>query len=224
MVNLNKDFTDEDYSSIPKEFQKNRATLPSMCICTPTDKQGTKWTKPMPTEPFLKRLVVLAHESMLALEAQIMKSSGVNDFKMIFRPPLCHFDVVIHLIKRINVLHHQGVDEKDSICLSGDKKSSGVFPVVDFSVAEKFLKDLENTFGDLALFFYDPFGGNVIGVVWKPQAFDRKDFKPANFRFRKPAVDDNETPNLDMVKESILDDIRVMGGGIVESLDSPRAL
>ena len=27
------------------------------------------------------------------------------------------------------------------------------------------------------MFFYDPFGGNVIGIVWKPQAFEEKEFK-----------------------------------------------
>ena len=31
------------------------------------------------------------------------------------------------------------------------------------------------------MFFYDPFGGNLIGIVWKPQAFEKKDFKVNRF-------------------------------------------
>ncbi|RUS78247.1 hypothetical protein EGW08_013986 [Elysia chlorotica] len=224
MVNLNKDFTDEDYASIPKEFQKNRTSLPSMCICTPTDKQGTKWTKPLPTEPLLKRLIILAHESMTALECQILKSVDVTDFKMIFRPPLCHFDLVIHLLKKANVLHHQSVDGNECVEISESKDTGKKFPVVNFCVAEKFFQDLQTTFGDLAMFFYDPFGGNVIGLVWKPQAFEDKDFKPVNFRFRRPVINDTEKPNLEIIKDSILDDIRVMGGGIVQSIVSPKSL
>ncbi|GFO37979.1 nucleolar protein 6-like [Plakobranchus ocellatus] len=227
MVNLNKDFKDEDFTTIPKEFQKNRATLPCMCICTPPDKQGTKWTKPQPTEPFLKRLIVLARESLAALESQIMNSSNVTDFKMIFRPPLSHFDLVIHLLKKANILHYQGVDEKSDVHVgdskTGSNKSPDIFPVVEFCVATKFLDDLKMTFGDFAWFFYDPFGGSVIGIVWKVQAFERKEFKVSNFRYRKPVIDGDERPNLDILKESILDDIRVIGGGLVESIVSPKA-
>ena len=47
--------------------------------------------------------------------------------------------------------------------------------------------------------------------------------QPANFRNCKPAVDEKEKPSLDIVKESVLDHIRVLGGGIVESIVSPKA-
>merc|ERR1719239_653369 len=54
MVNLNKEFSDEDLTSIPKEMTKHRATLPAMCVATPQDKTGTRWTKTMPTPPILQ--------------------------------------------------------------------------------------------------------------------------------------------------------------------------
>ena len=36
---------------------------------------------------------------------------------------------------------------------------------------------LQDSFGDLALFFCDPYGGTVIAVLWKPKAFKPVPFK-----------------------------------------------
>lgn len=35
----------------------------------------------------------------------------------------------------------------------------------------------QEAFGDLALFFCDPYGGTVIAVLWKPKAFIPAPFK-----------------------------------------------
>lgn len=35
----------------------------------------------------------------------------------------------------------------------------------------------QESFGDLALFFCDPYGGTVIAVLWKPKAFIPTPFK-----------------------------------------------
>lgn len=223
MVNLNKEFTEEDLSTIPKEISKHRATLPSLCIVTPQDKSGTRWTKPQPSEPMLQRLLVIAKESLRILETQIMSVSTKEDFKLVFRPPYENFDLVIRLLKKVNVLRHQSVDCKEentpvSTAVVGEDKAP--VPVVEFNVCKNFFEDLKKCFGDIALFFYDPFGGEIIGMVWKQQSLQTKDFKISNFNYRKPSVDENEKFNLDVLKESILDDIRIMGGGIVESIQS----
>lgn len=35
----------------------------------------------------------------------------------------------------------------------------------------------QDAYGDLALFFCDPYGGTVIAVLWKPKAFQPQPFK-----------------------------------------------
>ncbi|CAL1536080.1 unnamed protein product [Lymnaea stagnalis] len=228
MVNLNKEFTDEDFSIIPKEFTKNRATLPSMCIPIPTDKQGTKWTRPHPTEAFLQRVILLARESLKVLEAQLMTQWATTDFKLIFRPPLHHYDLLIRLIKKTIVVSHQAVDGKHEIQAPSsqeEEKSSHLpIPVIAFNPPLQFLQDLRNIFGEFAMFFYDPYGGDLIGLVWKSQALDKKDFKTSHFQYRKPSVDEKGTVTLEVAKECILDDIRVIGGGIVETIVCPKTL
>ncbi|XP_059179319.1 nucleolar protein 6-like [Physella acuta] len=222
LINLNKEFTEEDFSKIPKEFTKNRATLPSMCLSTPHDKQGTKWTRPNPTEPFLQRLIILARESLKILEAQVISEWATSDFKVIFRPPLQHFDHLIRLIKKTNVLHYQNVDSKTDVTARKwvEKPGSQPLPVVNFNPARMFLQDLHSVFGEIAMFFYDPYGGDVIGMVWKRQALETKEFKTSHFTYRKPKVDEKEVISLELEKDCILDDIRVMGGGIVEGIIS----
>ncbi|CAG5125475.1 unnamed protein product [Candidula unifasciata] len=227
MVNLNKEFSEEDLTSIPKDFMKNRATLPSMCIATPQDKTGTKWTKPTPSESHLQRLILLARESLKILESQIMTDYLSSDFKLIFRPPLEHYDLVIRLLKKANVLAHQSVDGPHEVPACVEEKSLAdgqPLPVIEFNVARKYFHDLQSIFGDVAMFFHDPFGGNVIGMVWKAQATEKKDFKISLFPYRKPIVCENEVINLELQKESILDDIRVLGGGIVECIECPKQL
>ncbi|BFY97446.1 hypothetical protein BsWGS_00486 [Bradybaena similaris] len=227
LVNLNKEFSEEDFTGISKDFMKNRATLPSMCIATPQDKTGTMWTKSFPAECHLQRLILLARESLKILESQIMTDYVSTDFKLIFRPPLEHYDYLIRLLKKANVLAHQSVDGKNEIPAYTEESSttdSQPLPVIEFNVARKFFNDLQSTLGDVAMFFYDPFGGNVIGMVWKAQAVEKKDFKISLFPYRKPVVGENEVFSLELQKESILDDIRVLGGGIVECIECPRQL
>lgn len=224
MINLNHDFTQEDFSAIPKDMTRHRSTLPPMVIATPQDKMGARWTRATPTEPILQRLVVLARESLRVLEGQVM-AGGRQDYKAVFRPQLSSFDISIQLLKKVNVLRHHAVDSRTDGPTPSDPVTSGdgdVLPAVEVNLCVNFYEDLKASYGEYALFFYDPFGGDTIGMVWKRQAMEAKPFKPSNLNGRKPTVDENEQVNLDVTKEAILDDIRILGGGIVESIKSSQ--
>lgn len=43
------------------------------------------------------------------------------------------------------------------------------FPRADFDPAALLLAELRRQYSDIALFFHDSLGGDVIGVVWKPE-------------------------------------------------------
>uniref|UniRef100_A0A671QPS5 Nucleolar protein 6 n=1 Tax=Sinocyclocheilus anshuiensis TaxID=1608454 RepID=A0A671QPS5_9TELE len=62
-----------------------------------------------------------------------------------------------------------------------------------------FVFNLTEAFGDLALFFYDPYGGTVIAVLWKP-------------------VNDDVATTVPNV-EAILQDFRIIGEGLVKKFD-----
>ena len=46
-----------------------------------------------------------------------------------------------------------------------------------YSYTVMFFVPLQENYSDYALFFCDIYGGNVIAVLWKPQALLPKDFK-----------------------------------------------
>ncbi|XP_024076205.1 nucleolar protein 6-like [Terrapene carolina triunguis] len=78
----------------------------------------------------------------------------------------------------------------------------------------------QEAFGDLALFFYDSHGGEVIGVLWKPSSFEPQPFKASNMKGRMMASLSCEelvtVPNV----EAILEDFEILGEGLVRSVEA----
>lgn len=226
IVNLNSEFKAEDYSEINSKFTKSRANLPLMFISTPQDKFQSIWTRKQPTAMILQRLVILAKECLSVLESQ-MADTGLSssDFKQIFRPPMDDFNMVIHLKGKQLARHLMMIDRPKFIYnpLLGDdldEDHKRCLPVYDYDPVEKFLQEVRELHGDLGLFFYDKYGGTVIGVLLKPEAFKSRDFKVNHMFSRKPDASLNQQtevilkPNL----EAIIEDFKVLGGGLVSSV------
>ncbi len=53
--------------------------------------------------------------------------------------------------------------------VDGSEHSYCYLPVIDFDPVNIFVDELTNAFNNVAMFFYDRYGGDVIGVVWKPK-------------------------------------------------------
>uniref|UniRef100_A0A2D4KSE9 Nucleolar protein 6 n=1 Tax=Micrurus paraensis TaxID=1970185 RepID=A0A2D4KSE9_9SAUR len=93
------------------------------------------------------------------------------------------------------------------------------FPVVDYDPVQCYLEELREAFSDFALFFYDKYGGDVIGVLWKPSAFEPQPFKVSNIKGRmvsKVSSQPTVVPNV----EAILEDFKILGEGLVKTLDA----
>jgi len=79
-------WTEEDCANIETGFSKDRTSLPLVVLATPYDKGGAMWTQHHPTAPILRRVVLLARESIAVLRAQLdsVQALDVNtvDFKV----------------------------------------------------------------------------------------------------------------------------------------------
>nr|XP_042706651.1 nucleolar protein 6 isoform X3 [Chrysemys picta bellii] len=223
IVNLNADL--KDYTEIRNEFVAARPHLPVMFIATPRDKRSSVWTKERPSAQILQRLLVLARESLRALEEQLTDPLGSQDVKMVFRPPLDFYDILIHLNAKQLPRHLEGVDRPAKSFSRGMLKSDApvktlAFPVVGYDPVQCYLQELREAFGDLALFFYDSHGGEVIGVLWKPSSFEPQPFKASNMKGRMMASLSCEelvtVPNV----EAILEDFEILGEGLVRSVEA----
>uniref|UniRef100_A0A8C9FN28 Nucleolar protein 6 n=1 Tax=Pavo cristatus TaxID=9049 RepID=A0A8C9FN28_PAVCR len=77
----------------------------------------------------------------------------------------------------------------------------------------------QEAFSDLALFFYDKHGGEVIAVLWKPSSFQPQPFKVSSMKGRTVTTLNNElvcVPNI----EAILEDFEVLGEGLVKRVEA----
>ncbi|XP_072520710.1 nucleolar protein 6 [Salminus brasiliensis] len=223
VVNLNGKLTAADYTEIKNHFIASRQSLPVMFVATPNDQKASVWTKEGPSVPVLQRIVTVAAESLHVLEAQLADPRQKQDVRVVFRPPLDAYDVLIHLKSSEVPLAARAVDPCHTFIhrgtMNGEGSSSfGTFPVVDFDPVRLYLSELQDAFGDVALFFHDPYGGTVIAVLWKPKAFQPQPFKTSLMSARKVEVAKDVVTTVPNV-EAIVEDFHIMGEGLVKNVE-----
>ncbi|XP_034025956.1 nucleolar protein 6 [Thalassophryne amazonica] len=224
IVNLNNQLTASNYTDIKNHFMASRESLPVMFIATPKDHKQSVWTKRAPNVQMLQRAVMVAAESLKVLEHQLMDGDQTQDVRVVMRPPLDAYDVLIHLNpKQVPLLSH-AVDVPAVTFSRGTMTSDvapcgGAMPVVDYNPVSLYLEELREAFGDLALFFYDPLGGTVIAVLWKPKAFGPLPFKTSQMSARCVEVTGEEVHSVPNV-EAILEDFQIMGKDLVKSVEA----
>lgn len=230
IINLNNEITTEENLSIREDFNTNRVKHPAMFISTPYSKETSIWTKNNPSPNILTRLSLLAEAALKHLNE---KPDDLSDdvVKQIFRPSF-DYNVIIELNKSYIPLNYLAIDASKSIKSNSikDSLSSNSLPVCDFNPPQIYLDELRGAFSDVALFFYDKYGGNKIGVVWKQPSLAPQSFKILNAQYKiiekikkkkkKSKEDDikekgkkglSVIPNI----KAIISDFDIMGSGLV---------
>lgn len=130
--------------------------------------------------------------------------------------------MLIRLSPRHIPRHRQAVDSPAVSFYRGLLKEPGpssLMPVLGYDPPQLYLAQLREAFGDLALFFYDQHGGEVIGVLWKPTSFQPQPFKASSTKGRMVVSQGEElvmVPNV----EAILEDFAVLGEGLVQAVEA----
>ncbi|XP_060055255.1 nucleolar protein 6 isoform X2 [Erinaceus europaeus] len=222
IVNLNNELTAEEQVEMRSSFLANRTRLPVLVIFTPQDRKSSVWTQDGPSPQILQQLMVLAAKALPVLEKQLMGPQGPGDIRTVFRPPLDMYDVLIRLSPRHIPRHRQAVDTPAASFCRGLLSKSGpssLMPVLGYDPPQLYLTQLREAFGHLALFFYDPHGGEVIGVLWKPTSFKPQPFKASNTKGCVVVSQSEETLTVPNV-EAILEDFTTLGEGLVQAVEA----
>lgn len=225
IVNFNNEMSRDTVIEIERRFMSERGQLPALFIATPSERESSLWTREAPSLTILARVALLAAESLKVLQAVYFTSVSLEtkSWKQIFRPSLDAFNLVIHLIPAMNPRRSQWIDAKvdsEVRVLEPYKKTKGEkVPVTGYDPVQCYLQELEASYSEYALFFHDIFGGGSIGVVWKPQAFEAKDFKVTHVNGRKLVDNSKASPQLIVNKEALIEDFYVLGHGLVSSID-----
>lgn len=80
---------------------------------------------------------------------------------------LAVYDVIIRLHGR-RIARRQR-KRKLSDCEQIPRANEQHLPIVDFDPVSIYVRELSETYKSNAMFFYDRYGGDVVGVVWKPK-------------------------------------------------------
>ncbi|KAL3993759.1 Nrap family protein, partial [Acanthocheilonema viteae] len=165
LVDFNDKWTEEDIDEMENEFIKMRPVLPVMVICTTVDRSGCRWTREEPQPLILKRIIALAKASATLIEQHISNSIPLN-LKGVFTTDVSTFSNVDIHIRGRHMVRRKVVR---------GKLINGPLPVIDYDPVREYVKRLRQCFYSVALFFYNKYVGDVIGVVWKPAALVPRD-------------------------------------------------
>ncbi|XP_065188804.1 nucleolar protein 6-like isoform X1 [Sycon ciliatum] len=234
IVNIASELNSEGIGQLTSMFQSRRQHLPAMVIFTPSD-TNSSWTAHKPPLLALRRCQLLAQQAMSGLEDQVMSTTASCDRRVMFRPSLDDFHVLIHLRSRHIPHLYQSLarSQQQAVEVEADDLLSGPLqlPVAGFDPVKLYLDQLEASYGHVALFFYDRYGGVTIGVVWLPQSAETPQFKistasgfcpvpaPKKGKKSKSASNDAVPTTVCFNKAAALDDFRILGTGLVRQVE-----
>lgn len=142
--------------------------------------------------------------------------------KGIFKPNVSYYDLVIKLKPSYCSKAYQNVDLTEGVFLphyrnleSNETSNSSCFPVVDFDAARSYVNELRESYGDIALFFYDLYGCTQVYVLFKPDATKPKEAKIAN---AKHSMINSSSGKLELNLEAVIDDFKIIGSEFVQDV------
>ncbi|OAV92597.1 hypothetical protein PTTG_00743 [Puccinia triticina 1-1 BBBD Race 1] len=177
-------FPVESVKAAQQSFQATRKKDPGFhrytyFVATEDDLEGSRWLLSprgdpeasrtavsilRPTRLISDRLQALASASLEVLEPSIELGSVSFQPKTIFKSPLTHFDFHLLLDLSCSTRLHQSVDR---VCPDSVSSASALEtrPQIDDDPVLEFFEALQHTYRDSIEFFYDQFGGPLIGGV-----------------------------------------------------------
>jgi len=212
-----------------KDKKTVNTTSPSipMVIATEIDPEGTYWTgksQDRPTKMVMKRLKYLSQAALVEIENIILKGHDA-DLKKLFVTPKQDFDVIIKLDQskivnyKENLYYDMEQAQKESKKikyknLEIDQEENYEFD--QFNPLNYYLYNLKKSFGSIAYFFYDQYGGDSIYILWNKKAFgDIPQNWKINIKYSTMPIDkesENVKPNI----TAIMGEMQRLGQGFVK--------
>ena len=206
-IELNSDFTEQKMSLIKKNFQLTKSRPPFM-ICTPYDMFPGAFTQVngvVNSSSIFDTFVRNAKSTFDCLMDMIQSPRSFN-FMKVFHHPIDDYHVIIQIKHEFIATSALSLESNIVLPPNKGKKTSKncLMPVIDFDVVEQFIKSLRVCYEKEALFFFDRYGGTKILVCFTPETIQK---------FSK-----NKSGYQSTDYEQMLENVRSMGHGIVESI------
>ncbi|XGW11513.1 hypothetical protein V3C99_012754 [Haemonchus contortus] len=205
-VDFDNAWNEEEIAKLESNFVKMRPVLAPMVIITNEDPVGSKWTRDGPTPLMLKRIIALATSTLKVLDMNYENEKRVDIESALSSVDMSIYDAIIEIYPKMVVRK----DAKDELL-----QNIKALPVVSFDPVEELVYELNAHFQHVALFFWNRYGGDCIGLKWKPHELEvpAKISRCCSHFSKSPGAS-----NLLLNKEEILEGIRILGRGIVKDI------
>lgn len=126
------------------------------------------------------------------------------------------FDVIIELDPKMITNKYQSIDFPATITLRHTLYKEGdvnAMPITDYNPVYHYLDQLRKSYANVALFFYDEFGGREIGVLLKPGATESNALAASTTECVKVSAG-----NAALNVEALLEDFQILGASLVSKI------
>ncbi|GAO48189.1 Nrap protein [Saitoella complicata NRRL Y-17804] len=194
----------------------------AMFVATSYDLTESFWTRRQPTKLVAARITALARATL----GQLMQATGPA--QRIFATPTSDYNFLIHLNAECNPTAYKSVAVDAKSLLAGrtqQYKNTAANSIADVQVGFdpicRFLEEVQATYGDSLLLFYDGLGGSVVGGLWNPLVLGAKPFK-VNLGFSAEPISEvakDKKAKFVINKAAILAEIQRVGGDMIGSIE-----
>lgn len=211
LLNFNNDLSREYTEKLEMEYVSTRSAFPPLCIVTSTGEtdKHTIWSKQTPSVEVLARVILLARHAIRLIQQSIFKEF-IGD--PLFTPSMEGYNLIINLNRRH--VRDNLVYDFTSYNNKSSRQRKPFIPISDYNPVASYLNELRSGYGHVAMFFYNPCGGQQIAVLWKPYSFSKQEFK-ISAALGQVA---NEDGQLQFDHEQLKNDFFIIGDGLVESI------
>ena len=186
----------------------DRAQLPPMAVLCPHSPKASHWTREV-TWPQLQRLVSLANT---CLSSEIAQSPH-----KLFTPNMDCYEVLIHLkhlqIPNRHLQLSNLIEGSENYSTKKTDTTIKTLPILNHDCLSKYISLLSSSYGNIAKFYHDKYGGSVIGV--KIIDFKRDGKLKLGGIQGKMLVQSRAVTNWGAVME----DWSILGAGLVENVE-----
>ncbi|XP_018027652.1 nucleolar protein 6 isoform X1 [Hyalella azteca] len=203
-LSVGENFHAVDMSELQLRFNNQRSTLPPLFLVTPYDVRGSlakleadgienvsrstlefryglvsHCSRESPNAHVLALAKLLATQSLSSYTDNC--ANPAFDCASLFQPSLSYFDMVIRLnpehiyryeenlnfdVKKVKLMRMTCEDQTQTICKPRSPAEVNIYTTL--------LQVLKDRIGSIALIFHDAYGGDIIGVCFKPGSLEEK--------------------------------------------------
>uniref|UniRef100_A0A182T1Z2 Nucleolar protein 6 n=1 Tax=Anopheles maculatus TaxID=74869 RepID=A0A182T1Z2_9DIPT len=218
VVNLNDELSSETIEQLEKQFYDRRQSFPPLTIVTPADagKYGL-FGRRAPTVEILNRVTLLAQAATRLIDTNYRMVQKLQHF---FEPSWEGYNLIVHL--DTTIVTPIGIRKSKEMAVQGATslyaKPTKKDPAAGFYPVRFYLQELREAYGQFAIFFYDPCGGDRIAVLWRPQALEEKPFSTTHVNGRMVT----EHGALHLNVDALVRDFELLGQGLVSRIERLR--